>query len=151
MSTKKDETRLRLLEAARKLLQPGGRLIVQVPNAACWQFLLFGQDWNGLDIPRHLMDFKEEDLVKVLEYTGFEVVRRKHFSLRDNPAGLATTLALGLDPMSRRIRRVPETPTVKLMRDIAYFSLVLAAIPFTLLEAACRAGSTIMLEARPKP
>jgi SAM-dependent methyltransferase len=139
------------LEAARKLLQPGGRLIIQVPNAACWQFLLFGENWSGLDIPRHLIDFKEDDLAKLLDYCGFEVVRRKHFSLRDNPAGLATTLALGLDPMSRRIRRLPETPLMKLLKDVAYFGLVLASIPFAMLEAACRAGATIMMEAKPKP
>lgn len=139
------------LQAARKLLQPGGRLVIQVPNAACWQFLLFGENWNGLDIPRHLIDYKEDDLAKLLDFCGFEVLRRKHFSLRDNPAGLATTLALGLDPMSRRIRHLPETPNAKLLKDAAYLGLVLASIPFTMLEAACRAGSTIMMEARPKP
>jgi len=138
------------LEAAHRLLMPGGRLIVQVPNAACWQFLLFGEAWNGLDIPRHLIDFKEQDLVNLLEYSGFEVLRRKHFSLRDNPAGLASTLAPGLDPMARRVRRVEESPRLRLLKDIVYLAAVLASIPFTLLEAACRAGSTIMLEARPR-
>ncbi len=138
------------LNAAHSLLKPGGRLVVQVPNAACWQFMMFGESWNGLDIPRHLVDYKEEDLVKLLDFSGFDVVRRKHFSLRDNPAGLATTLAVGLDPMARRIRRVPERPRAKLLKDLAYFGLVLAAIPFTLLEAACGAGATIMIEARLK-
>lgn len=138
------------LEAAHRLLMPEGRLIVQVPNAACWQFLLFGEAWNGLDIPRHLIDFKEQDLVNLLEYSGFEVLRRKHFSLRDNPAGLASTLAPSLDPMARRIRKKPESERERLLKDLAYFSLVLASIPFALLEAACRAGSTIMLEARPR-
>ncbi len=138
------------LEAAHRLLMPEGRLIVQVPNAACWQFLLFGEAWNGLDIPRHLIDFKEQDLVNLLEYSGFEVLRRKHFSLRDNPAGLASTLAPNLDPMARRIRRVEESDRLRLVKDFTYFALVLASIPFTLLEAACRAGSTIMLEARPR-
>lgn len=138
------------LEAAHRLIMPGGRLIVQVPNAACWQFLLFGEAWNGLDIPRHLIDFKEQDLVNLLEYSGFEVLRRKHFSLRDNPAGLASTLAPHLDPMARRIRRVKETDRIRLLKDLTYFGIVLASIPFALLEAACRAGSTIMLEARPR-
>ncbi|MBI5280854.1 MAG: class I SAM-dependent methyltransferase [Candidatus Solibacter usitatus] len=138
------------IQAARNLLHPKGRLVVQVPNAACWQFLLFGEAWNGLDIPRHLIDFKEDDLAGLLEYCGFEVVRRKHFSLRDNPAGLATTLATGLDPMARRIRGLEESPRLKLWKDFTYFALVLASIPFTLLEAACHAGGTIMLEARPK-
>jgi SAM-dependent methyltransferase len=139
------------VNAARELLHPDGRLVVQVPNAGCWQFLLLGQEWSGLDIPRHLIDFRVQDIENLLAYCGFEVVRRKYFSLRDNPAGLATSLAPGLDPMSRRVRRVPESPRRKLIKDLLYAALVLLALPFTLLEAACRAGSTIMLEARVKP
>jgi hypothetical protein len=38
-----------------------------------------------------------------------------------------------------------------LFKDALYFGLVLASVPFTALEACCRAGSTIMLEARKKP
>lgn len=139
------------LKAARDLLAPGGRLVVQVPNAASWQFLLWGARWNGLDIPRHLIDFKETDVAVLLDYAGFEIVRRKHFSLRDNPAGLASTLAPQLDPMGRRVRGLPETPRGKLLKDAAYFALLLAALPFTAVEAACGAGSTVMLEARQKP
>lgn len=138
------------LEAARDLLAPGGRLIVQVPNAACWQFLLLGERWNGLDIPRHLIHFKERDLVNLLEHCGYEVLRTKQFSLRDNPAGLATSLAPALDPMSRRVRRVPESPAVKLVKDGCYLLLTLASIPLAWLEAAFGAGATIMIEARPQ-
>ena len=138
------------LEAAHDLLEPEGRLVIQVPNAGCWQFLLLGENWSGVDIPRHLMDFRMRDLEILLDGSGFEIVRTKHFSLRDNPAGLATSIAPGLDPMARRIRRVEETSRVRLAKDLAYFSLVLAALPFTVIEAACRAGSTIMLEARKK-
>lgn len=140
---------LTYLEAARELLAPGGRLIVQVPNSACWQFLLLGERWNGLDIPRHLLHFKERDLVNLLEYSGYEVLRVKHFSLRDNPAGMATSLAAALDPMSRRVRRVAEGPALKLLKDGLYFLLTLACLPFAAIEAAFRAGSTIMIEARP--
>ncbi len=138
------------LDAAHDLLRPDGRLVVQVPNAACWQFLLFGERWNGIDIPRHLINFKEADLVGLVEATGFEVIRRKHFSLRDNPAGLATTIAPGLDPMSRRVRPEGETPFLRTAKDLLYLGLVAASLPFTLVEAACRAGSTIMIEARKK-
>jgi hypothetical protein len=136
------------VEAAGQLLKPEGRLVVQVPNAACWQFFLFGARWNGLDVPRHLIDFKESDLAGLLDSCGFEIVRRKHFSLRDNPAGLATTVAPSLDPMARRIRVNGDSARVKLAKDLLYMALVVASAPFTLLEAACRAGSTIMIEAR---
>ena len=138
------------VEAAHRLLAPGGRLVIQVPNAASWQFLLFGQNWNGIDIPRHLVNFKEKDLCGLVESLGFEVVRRKFFSLRDNPAGMATSLAASLDPMSRRVRKVPESPRQRLLKDLAYLGLTALCVPFTLIEAACHAGSTIMIEARKK-
>ena len=138
------------LEAAHKLLAPDGRLIVQVPNVASWQFLIFGETWNGVDVPRHLVDFRSSDLEQLLEHCGFEVLRRKHFSLRDNPAGFASSIAPNLDPMARRVRKLPESPTEKLLKDLTYLALTIAALPFTLLEAACGAGSTIMIEARKK-
>lgn len=135
------------LDAAHRLLAPTGRLIVQTPNAASWQFLLLGENWSGLDVPRHLINFRAVDLEYLLNCCGFEVTRRKFFSLRDNPTGLATSLAPWLDPMARRVRRVEEGPRMKLLKDLLYLGLVVAALPFTLLEAACRAGSTVMLEA----
>jgi len=136
------------LIAAHRLLTSGGRLVVQVPNASSWQCHLLGRGWNGVDVPRHLFDFRDRDLEKLLESCGFEIVRRKYFSLRDNPAGLASSLAPALDPMARRVRFKKEGPTARLCLDLAYFALVIASLPFTMAEAACRAGSTIMIEAR---
>jgi SAM-dependent methyltransferase len=138
------------LDAVHRILKPDGRLIVQVPNAASWQFLLLGENWSGADIPRHLIDFRASDLEVLLDTCGFEAVRWKYFSLRDNPAGLATSLAPGLDPMARRIRRVTETPALRLCKDLLYFALTAACVPFSIFEAACRAGSTVMVEARKK-
>jgi SAM-dependent methyltransferase len=138
------------LTAARDLLAADGRLVVQVPNAASWQSKLLGQHWNGMDVPRHLFDFRARDLEKLMEQCGLEVLRRKYFSLRDNPAGLASSLAPSLDPMARRVRRVAESGGVRLARDLAYFALVVASLPFTLVEAAFDAGSSVMIEARPR-
>ena len=138
------------LDAARELLAPEGRLIVQVPNVACWQFLLLGERWSGIDVPRHLLDFRLADLETLLERCGFEVLRRKHFSLRDNPAGMARSLAPRLDPLARRLRHVAETTGARLWKDAIFLALAAACLPFTLLEAACRAGSIVMVEARKK-
>jgi 2-polyprenyl-3-methyl-5-hydroxy-6-metoxy-1,4-benzoquinol methylase len=135
------------IQAAWRLLKPGGRLVVQVPNAASWQFLLFGEHWNGLDIPRHLINFRASDIQSLLEQNDFRVLRAKHFSLRDNPAGFASSLAPALDPMARRVRGISETPGARLTKNLLYFSLVLTALPFTALEAACGSGSTVMMEA----
>jgi hypothetical protein len=133
---------------ARELLARDGRLIVQVPNAASGQARLLGRRWNGFDVPRHLFDFRDRDLETVLVRSGFEVLRRKYFSLRDNPAGLASSLAPALDPMARRVRGATESGGARLAKDLAYFALVVGSAPFAALEALCRAGSTVMMEAR---
>ena len=101
-----------------------------------------------MDVPRHLFDFRARDVEKLLARCGFKVVRRKYFSLRDNPAGLASSVAPSLDPMARRVRRVRESSGARLVKDLAYLALVLAALPLTAIEAAFRAGSTVMIEAR---
>lgn len=136
------------LAAAQRLLEPDGRLVIFVPNAASWQFRLLGRRWNGMDVPRHLFDYRDSDMERLLAESGFEVLRRHYFSLRDNPAGLATSLAPGLDPMARRVRRVREGAAARLAKDLVHFALAAAALPFTLAEAACHAGSTVMMEAR---
>jgi hypothetical protein len=101
-----------------------------------------------VDVPRHLYDFRDCDVTRLVETCGFAVVRRKFFSLRDNPAGLASSLAPALDPMARRMRRTLENGAARLLKDLVYFGIVLAGLPFVLAEAACHAGSTVMIEAR---
>lgn len=136
------------LTGAHELLEAEGRLIVQVPNAGSWQFRLLGEAWNGIDIPRHLFDYRTRDVEALLRSCGFAVARRKFFNLRDNPAGLASSLAPWLDPMARRVRRVRESGAARLTKDLAYLALTALSLPFTLVEAAAGSGSTIMIEAR---
>lgn len=136
-----------LLQAVHPLLRDGGLLYAQVPNVASWQFLLLGERWSGVDIPRHLVHFRAEDLVEMVEQCGFHVLRRKFFSLRDNPTGLVTSLWPGLEPMSRRVRQVAESAAGRLLKNALYFGLSAASLPFTVLEAACGAGSTVLIEA----
>ena len=138
------------LEAARELLRPGGRLILQVPNASCWQFLLLGERWSGLDAPRHLIHYRAHDLEILLDRCGFEVERTKYFALRDNPSGLSSSLVPSCDPETRRLSGKPESARMRVVKDLIHQSLTIASLPFTIVEAACHAGSTVMIEARVK-
>ena len=138
------------IEAAAQLLCPEGRLIVQVPNASSWQFLLLGERWSGLDIPRHLLLFKEEDLGNLLEFCGFEIVRHKRFSLRDDPLMLATSLAPGLSPEVRRWRGTDETPLAAIAKSAIFGLLWVIALPITAIESVCHGGATLTMEARLK-
>jgi len=60
-----------------RLLSPGGKFVVSVPNIASWEAKLFGRRWKGLDIPRHMVHFKEFVLLAMLEEAGFEIERKR--------------------------------------------------------------------------
>ena len=137
------------LRSLRELLEEDGRLLVQVPNAGSWQALLFGGRWNGFDLPRHPISYREDDIVDLIELAGFDVVHRKHFSLSDDPTGLATTLCPWSDPMVRRLRRASETALGGAIKNALYGVLTLVALPLVLLEAAAGVGASLLIEARP--
>lgn len=59
-----------LLEV-RRILRPGGWLVLRVPNLASWDARLFGESWSGLDAPRHLSVYSPATLRATLEKAGF--------------------------------------------------------------------------------
>jgi SAM-dependent methyltransferase len=62
------------LRIARTLLAPGGRLLIAVPNWACWQRrLLFRGHWFSLDLPRHQQHFSPPALARLARLLDLEV------------------------------------------------------------------------------
>jgi SAM-dependent methyltransferase len=66
----------RLLENIRDLLAPGGVVAIGVSNIKSAGALVFGRYWHGLGVPRHLVHFTPETLVRLLEWSGFRVVAK---------------------------------------------------------------------------
>jgi SAM-dependent methyltransferase len=60
-----------LLREARRLLAPGGKIVIAVPNIDSLAFRWFGQDWFGLELPRHLTHFTPTSLLQMLQRCGF--------------------------------------------------------------------------------
>ncbi len=139
---------LAALAYAGSLLAPGGSLIVQVPNAASLQARVFGSRWYGLDVPRHLVNFTPRAVALLLERAGFDGEVIRHFSLRDNPAALASSLAPALDPVGRRARGNRAHPLAEGVLEFCYLGLVLLALPPAWLESRCGRGATIWARAR---
>lgn len=65
-----------MLEQARRLLVPGGRLMVWVPNVESLPARWFGPAWFGLDLPRHLVHFAPSTLRRMVTEAGFHVDRQ---------------------------------------------------------------------------
>lgn len=61
------------LQQLKKLLQPGGRLIVAVPNCASKDAAHYQAFWGAYDVPRHLYHFTPKDIIKLFENNLFEV------------------------------------------------------------------------------
>ncbi len=55
-------------------LDPGGLLIVEVPNAGGLGARLFGSAWSGLELPRHLSHFTPETLARAVQAAHGRVV-----------------------------------------------------------------------------
>jgi SAM-dependent methyltransferase len=54
-----------------RLLRPGGTLAVITPNAGSWGHRHFGDDWRGLEPPRHLQIFTAKSLVALANRARF--------------------------------------------------------------------------------
>jgi len=143
-----------VLAQVSRVLKPNGVAILQVPNIESWQFKIFGARWYGLDIPRHVIDYSRNSMLKLLADSGFVVNRIRHFNLRDNGPALVSSAFPSLDPVSRSVRHRKrnndESRPVEWFRHLMYLLLVTCAYPVVLLESAFGCGATIMIEAKKK-
>ena len=75
-----------LLRECRRLLRPGGRLVLSTPNALGMAHRRYGRHWRGLEPPRHLHIFTPAALQRCARQSGFE--RLECFTLSAEAAGI---------------------------------------------------------------
>lgn len=147
------------LREAHRLLQPGGRLIVAVPNFASWQARWSGAAWFHLDLPRHLYHFPLSALCRLLSELGFEIVETHHFSLRQNPFGWIQSALNRISALPRnglytllhqRARREPPpfTAGTRWLLLLLFALTTPFALALTALETLGRNGATVHVVAR---
>lgn len=66
------------LRRVRDRIEPGGALVIEVPNCASEGFRRYGPAWPWTDLPRHLHFFTRRSLGRALQISGFAVRRVLH-------------------------------------------------------------------------
>jgi 2-polyprenyl-3-methyl-5-hydroxy-6-metoxy-1,4-benzoquinol methylase len=66
------------LEKAKKILKPGGQLIIGVPNFASAGSAVHRSWWAGLSFPLHYFHYDRHSLKKVLEEHGFTIEKIRY-------------------------------------------------------------------------
>ena len=145
------------LEECHRILKPGGRLVVAVPNFSSWQARIAGAAWFHLDAPRHLYQFPLAALRRLIDRCGFECGRTHHFSLRQNPFGWIQSLQNRVDPeRPNRLYTALHGSTRQsgaggASRLATALWLALGSLPglvLALAAAACRSGATVHVVAQ---
>ena len=75
-----------LLKERRRVLRPGGRLVLSTPNARSVAHRIFGRHWRGLEPPRHQHVFTPAALSRCAKDCGF--VDARVFTLSAESAGI---------------------------------------------------------------
>ena len=89
-----------LLRQCRRLLAPGGELIVYTPNLDGEGHRRYGRDWFHLDPPRHMVIFTPAALRATLEAAGFRDVNQLPPRLRGAAARPSSALLRDADPLN---------------------------------------------------
>lgn len=70
------EDPVKIAERVFALLAPGGIFVIETPNLAGWDYLLFrGRWWGHYHFPRHFHLFSQDSLKRMLERAGFTIDR----------------------------------------------------------------------------
>jgi 2-polyprenyl-3-methyl-5-hydroxy-6-metoxy-1,4-benzoquinol methylase len=97
---------IRTLEEVRRVLRPGGALILSVPNSRSMDARLFGPHWIGLDPPRHLYTFDQRTLRLLLAQAGFRILEVGHVTGSYHSFVTSTCLLLqGRESLPQRTRK----------------------------------------------
>jgi 2-polyprenyl-3-methyl-5-hydroxy-6-metoxy-1,4-benzoquinol methylase len=66
-----------MLEQCKRLLKPGGMLVVATPMYNSYDAACYKNEWAAWDLPRHLLHFNRDSLIKLIEKQGFVAIKRR--------------------------------------------------------------------------
>lgn len=136
-----------------RVLGPGGRLVIEVPNFASWQARMSPVHWFHLDVPRHLLQFERATLGAMLEAEGFVVERWSTFSAEYDAFGMLQSMLNVLCPTPAWLfqiligRRTRGTWRDVAVTAVAGVPLAVVAVVASLVAGAAGRGGVLRVTA----
>lgn len=137
-----------------RLVEPGGVVLISVPDAEGLQARLFGPRWFHLDVPRHLFHFGNRSLSRLVAGSGFDILRRWHQELELDLFGWTQSALNALFPRPNVFfHHLTGRPTsaggATVVTSYALGTALTAiAVPATAAATALGRGATLVLAAR---
>lgn len=148
------------LHEVARILKPGGRVLIGVPNYASWEAHWGGDSWFHLDPPRHLYHFTPRTLVHLLQQAGLIAGERSFFSpefdffsfvqTAQNKLGLRYNLLYDLlRTRSAKLAGGQDAGRVRPLGVLASSALALGVVSvgYALAAAALKKGATMSIRA----
>jgi SAM-dependent methyltransferase len=140
----------------KRLLKPGGSLVLSLPNAESRQAQRFQTAWFHHDPPRHLFNFGPKSLARLLQMTGYRVRQISTFSLEQNVFGFIQSWlnARGFprDRLYMMLKGFGKQPArVRILDLFRLLALLGPALLVSTIESIAGRGATMTIQARRPP
>ena len=129
-----------LLKECGRVLKSGGRLVMVTPNSRSWGHKHYGQDWRGLEAPRHLQIFSPRSLSQLAQESGFN-------RCEVHTTNRSAWYALGMSAAGRKARHDGHS-SLKAISIVSWRALAFEIFGRALLFFRPHAGEEIILTAR---
>jgi 2-polyprenyl-3-methyl-5-hydroxy-6-metoxy-1,4-benzoquinol methylase len=130
-----------VLAECRRVLRPGGRIVLLTPNVRSLGHRVAGRHWIGLDPPRHLFVYTAAALGRLLDGAGFTAIETR------TPSEMAAGF-IAADELRRDAERLGRaTPLPQRGARFSLRTLALAGAEMVLCSAGAGLGEEILARA----
>ncbi|GEM_PF-32520 len=132
-----------------KSLKKNGILIIECPNYASPERLIFGSKWFHLDTPRHLTHFTPKGLAHLLEEIGFEVAeQRQLYAPEYIPVGLAQSIMYLISPRLNFVALTSNGPAQAILVSVLLLFFLIFTFPLSIVLYWMKASPILLTVAR---